>query len=63
MDDVNETTQIMEREGFPAIQTGGFSDGYYAYYDTIWPLKILWEAYRKPKIMPSLQRYPDREGD
>ncbi|GAH30429.1 unnamed protein product, partial [marine sediment metagenome] len=44
VDDINETTQIMNKEGFPTLMSGGFSDGGFAYYDTLGPLKVTLEA-------------------
>lgn len=60
VDDVGETTMIMEREGFPRVQSGMIiSNGSYACYNTIEPLKILWEALRVPKTMPISTRYSE----
>jgi len=58
VDDINETNEIMAKEGFPAIMSGWFSDGSYAYYDTVGPLKVIWEAFQPPKTMPPMTRYP-----
>jgi hypothetical protein len=52
VEDVAETTKIMEAEGFPAIQSGAYGDNSYAYYDTRGPLKIAWEAFRPPPTNP-----------
>ena len=60
VEDVAETTKIMEAEGFPAVQSGGYADSAYAYYDTLGPLKIAWEALQLPltKLSPDF-RYPE----
>ncbi len=59
VDDINQTTKIMNQEGFPTLMGGGFSDGSFAYYDTRRPLKIILEAFQVPKAMPpSATRYP-----
>jgi len=58
VDDINKTTQIMEKEGFPTVMSGWVSDGSYVYYDTSGPLKIIWEAFQVPKTMPPVARYP-----
>jgi len=52
VDDINRTTQTMNKEGFPTLMGGGFSDGGFAYYDTRRPLKIILEAFQVPKAMP-----------
>lgn len=58
VDDIKETNRIMEADGFPVLMGGGFLDGGFAYYDTVGPLKIVWEASQPPKSMPPTQRYP-----
>jgi len=58
VDDIDETTRIMNEEGFPTIQSGGFSDGAFAYYDTVGPLKTILEAFKENKTMPPMNRYP-----
>ena len=59
VDDVDEITRIMEAEGFPTMQSGAYANSAYAYYDTIGPLKILWEAFRPPPTtLPFHGRYP-----
>ena len=54
VDDINKTTQTMNKEGFPTLMGGGFSDGGFAYYDTREPLKIILEAFQVPKAMPPI---------
>jgi catechol 2,3-dioxygenase-like lactoylglutathione lyase family enzyme len=58
VDDIDKTTEIMTKEGFPTLMGGGFSDGAFAYYDTVKPLKIIWEAVQLPKTYPPMTRYP-----
>ena len=58
VDDIKETNQIMEAEGFPILMGGEFLDGGFAYYDTVGPLKIIWEAFQPPQAMPSVTHYP-----
>ena len=59
VDDINETTQMMNKEGFPTLMSGGFSDGGFAYYDTLGPLKVTLEAFQVPEAMPPpMTRYP-----
>jgi len=58
VDDINGTTKIMAKEGFPTVMSGWVSDGSYAYYDTVGPLKIIWEAFQVPKTMPPMTHYP-----
>ena len=58
VDDIKETNRIMEAEGFPVLMGGGFLDGGFAYYDTVGPLKIIWEAFQPPKAMPPMPQYP-----
>jgi catechol 2,3-dioxygenase-like lactoylglutathione lyase family enzyme len=49
VDDIEETNRIMETEGFPVLMGGRILDGGFAYYDTSGPLKVIWEAFQKPK--------------
>jgi catechol 2,3-dioxygenase-like lactoylglutathione lyase family enzyme len=58
VDDIKETNRIMEKEGFPVLMGGGLLDGGFAYYDTVGPLKIIWEAFQPPKVMPPMLCYP-----
>jgi len=51
VDDIKKTNRIMEAEGFPVLMGGGLLDGGFAYYDTLEPLKIIWEAFQPPKEM------------
>ncbi len=54
VDDIKKTNRIMEAEGFPVLMGGGLLDGGFAYYDTVEPLKIIWEAFQPPKEMLSM---------
>lgn len=58
VDDIDKTTEIMNKEGFPTLMSGGLSDGGFAYYDTAGTLKCIWEASQAPKTMPPMTRYP-----
>ena len=53
VDDINETTKIMNNEGFSTLMSGRVSDGGFAYYDTGHALKCIWEAFQVPRIMPA----------
>lgn len=61
VDDVEETVRLMEAEGFPCVQYGKIaSDGAYAYFDTLGPLKVYWEAFKLPTTsLPISMRYPE----
>jgi hypothetical protein len=52
VDDIEETNRIMEAQGFPVLMGGGFLGGGFAFYDTVEPLKVVWEAFQPPKSMP-----------
>ena len=56
VDNIDETTQLMNEVGFPALMSLSLGDGAAAYYDTIEPLKCIWEAFQPPKTMPSVAR-------
>ena len=58
VDDIDETTNIMAKEGFPALMAAKFLGGGFAYYDTIEPLKVIWKAFQLPTNMPPMKRYP-----
>lgn len=58
VDDIDETTKMMTQEGFPQLMGAGFSDGAFAYYDTVKPLKCIWEAFQPPTIVPPMSQYP-----
>lgn len=60
VEDVAETSKIMEAEGFPTVQSGRYAGNAYAYYDTCGPLKIAWEAFQPPVSKPKPDfRYPE----
>lgn len=61
-DNVDETTQIMAKEGFPLLMSGRIGDGAFAFYDTVDVLKTIWGAFRPPKEMPPSYRYPENEA-
>lgn len=50
-DDLNETNNVMEEEGFPVLTEGSIGNGGFAFYDTSEPLKIIWEAVQEPKAV------------
>jgi methylmalonyl-CoA/ethylmalonyl-CoA epimerase len=58
VDDIKTMTETMAQEGFPSLMDGSFSNGAFAYYDTVKPLKCIWEAFQPPTIMPPMSRYP-----
>lgn len=62
VDDVDETAEILAKEGFPSIQSGRFGPreqkGAYNYIDTK-PLRTIWEAVHYPSNMGvEPTRYP-----
>ena len=60
VDDMEETIKLMAAAGFPCIQYGKIlSDGAYAYFDTIEPLKVYWKALKFPSgKLPVSAHYP-----
>ena len=53
VNNVDEMTKVMEKKGFSCVQYGRVgSDGAYAYYDTLEPLKTLWGVYKPSTAMP-----------
>jgi len=63
VDNVDETTEILAKEGFPSIQSGHFGDnGAFSYID-IEPLRTIWELDREPdNLGVELPRYPQTNG-
>ncbi|MBI5249838.1 MAG: VOC family protein [Desulfomonile tiedjei] len=57
-DGINKTTETMGRSGFPLLMGGNFSNGAFAYYDTIKPLKCIWEAFQPPTNLPPMAKFP-----
>ncbi len=62
VDDMDETAEILAKEGFPSIQSGRFGPseqkGAYNYIDTK-PLRAIWEAVHYPSNMGvEPTRYP-----
>jgi 4-hydroxyphenylpyruvate dioxygenase-like putative hemolysin len=59
-DNVEETMQLMEAEGFSCVQYGKtLPDSAYAYFDTLGPLKVYWETFKPPStVLPISARYP-----
>lgn len=49
VDDIAETSRIINKEGFPTLMAGGFLDGGFTFYDTVNTLKCIWVAYQLPK--------------
>jgi len=53
VDDVEKINKLMEEEGFSLLQGGRRYDGigsdYWSYYDTVGPLKVIWEAWQPPQ--------------
>ena len=58
VEDIDKTTELMNKAGFPTLMSGRFSDGGFAYYDTVEPLKIVWEAVQPPKTKSAMTFYP-----
>jgi hypothetical protein len=58
VEDINETTRIMDRGGFRTLASGGYTDGGFAFYDTAKSLKCVWEALQVPKQMSVDYRWP-----
>jgi hypothetical protein len=67
VDDIEEAVAVMERLGFPAIQTGrGLGvdgDGAYAYFDTVDALGCMLEAIEAPRQLPEPIRWHPRGHD
>lgn len=62
VNDANQTTRIMNKEGFPPLMSGHWGDGVWAYYDTTDTLKTIWEIFQKPERMPPPHyHYPEKE--
>jgi len=61
-DNIDETTQVMVKEGFPLLMSGRIGDGAFAFYDTVDALKTIWGAFRPPKGMSPNYRYPESEA-
>jgi len=57
VDDIEETTLSMNKQGFATLMSGGFLDGGFAYYDTVDSLKCILEAYQEPKATPPITHY------
>jgi len=57
-DDIKETTEMMNKEGFNTLTSAGLSDGGRAWYDTEDTLKCVWQAFQMPKTMPTTTLYP-----
>ncbi len=55
---VDELTSIMASVGFSTLQSGKLGDGAFALYDTVAPLKIVWEAYEPTENLPAVRRLP-----
>ncbi len=59
VDNIDETTRLMNEAGFPTLMSASFGNGAFAYYDTTDTLKCIWEALQEPKKMPPPdKRYP-----
>jgi len=58
VDDINATTQIMNKAAIPTLMSEGVADGGCAYYDTVDPLKCIWEAFQPPKAGLPTTHYP-----
>ena len=60
VDNVDEATEILAKEGFPCLQSGHFGDnGAYSHID-IRPLHTIWELSRVPNnISAEPTRYPE----
>jgi len=63
VDNADEMTQIMRKEGFPTLQSGHVNDGVFVYYDTVDALKTIWEVGQPPKAMSPNYRYPEKETE
>jgi catechol 2,3-dioxygenase-like lactoylglutathione lyase family enzyme len=56
--DLDETTELMNKQGFPTLMSGRVADGGFAYFDTVKPLKCIWEACQPRRPLPPVGRYP-----
>lgn len=61
-DNVDETTQMMSKEGFPPLMTGRIGDSPFAFYDTVDDLKAIWATYQSLKGISPDYRYPESEA-
>lgn len=52
VDNIDETTQVMNRQGFSTLMSFSIGDGATTYYDTVESLKCIWAAHQMPKKMP-----------
>ena len=55
---VDELTSIMASVGFSTLQSGKLGDGAFALYDTVAPLKTVWEAYEPTENLSAVRRLP-----
>lgn len=58
VNDINETSRIIEQEGFPITMGGKFRDGGFAYYGTSGPLKAIFEGRQLPTTQQPTHRWP-----
>lgn len=60
VDDVDETVDLLAKQGFPCIQSGRYGDtGFYNYIDTTKSLHTIWEFVREASVMGGEPtRYP-----
>lgn len=63
VDNVDETTQVMSKEGFPPLMSGRVGDGAFAYYDTADAFKTIWGARRHSRRMSPDYRYPEKDTE
>ncbi|MFC1931089.1 VOC family protein [Chloroflexota bacterium] len=60
VDNVDKTTDILAREGFPCLQSGHYGDnGAFSYID-IKPLHAIWEVVHEADTNVKSVRYPDK---
>jgi len=57
VDNIDETTQIMDKNGFPTMMSGKLLDGGFACYNTGELLKTTWKAFQPPKTALPLTRF------
>jgi catechol 2,3-dioxygenase-like lactoylglutathione lyase family enzyme len=56
---LDETTKLMSKEGFPVLMGGRVGEGAFAYYDTTEVLKCIWEVFQPPKKLEPTYRWPE----
>ncbi|MBA7689107.1 hypothetical protein ES703_97602 [subsurface metagenome] len=51
VENIDKTTRLMNKAGFMTLMSGKGERGYFAYYETVEPLKIIWKAVQQCKLL------------